>query len=1118
MDVDVNNIISIKQLLHKSLNDDYSDYILNLINKTVENCNLLYTQVCYLIKLFLLYDYENNNGLYNDYNFNELFIRKCFMLIKTGTINGVTMNDNNNNDNNDNNDIINRIYRFYNLYNLNNNNQIKFIKPIDKASITHITDALSRDIQTNITNNIILNYSKYIKEYITINLKLEFKNIDTKIIYIIYNDIINNTCVAIDYKLWIDKHKKLIIPNLNSNIHIINFDDGIKNNTLLFTTFLIKHVKNNQNIKKYIMLKNDDINKTIKYITNHLIDDKFTIDNKYNNLINDIKNDVVTGFNTSNPIDLEKELEKNPYKFIPYMLFMSKNLELNKSNKKYQIIPLRTNLTPKFIPIGIDSFVDILDSKYLLNNIKNYYHNDNKNGLILFDTYFKFDSKYIKNTIKKGYEFSGLIYTNGHEINYIFNSKTQQNNKIEFHKKGKEKIKQIKEKTKNLNEIDKQKYIDELNIKKEQEKKEKLKLFSEKNKLKKRNEKENLDKILKNIETELNNLKKNYDDDLNKIEYEHNKNLKLKFGDDDVLNKIIINNELEKLNNDKIYLKHVYDRNYLSLVDDYNNNIDVKYNEIKKKEEINNNLIKKIKIDTTILKKEIKKLKKEYFNDINKKYKKEVSNINLKINNNKKNKKTLNRFIKKLKQKTELLNYETQHDLQLTENHVKKIIKLLSVLLLKIVNLNILSSLDVYLKNYYNSKLTNINLKINSLNDYFIKNKFEIKSIINMCLKHISIDVSNNNISSLESNISNKISNITILIRNMINKTDSISYKKDDAYKIKYNKIIKELNINTLSLNKLMNEKRKIEKEMINIFKIKSNEIPKIDMMSKKTLSILDKMNWVVIDPGINSLLTIMSKNGDKMTYSKCNYLNTTKRKETLKKIEKIKKEKINKIENKLTKETQRQKTSSNYKIFNDYFQIKMKIHNEIVKLYNDPKLNKLKWHSFINEKRSEKMLVNKIKSKFGNDVVLIMGDWSMNKKGIKSISTPNKKYETLLNKNFTMIKINEFRTSIIENKSEIKCENLKIKINYEKMNIKSVNTLERIKINNINKYDIITNQKIHKILTCKTSEKSMKYINRDINAVKNMVKIVSSYIKNNIKPKIFVLGTKICNNAKNII
>ena len=60
--------------------------------------------------------------------------------------------------------------------------------------------------------------------------------------------------------------------------------------------------------------------------------------------------------------------------------------------------------------------------------------------------------------------------------------------------------------------------------------------------------------------------------------------------------------------------------------------------------------------------------------------------------------------------------------------------------------------------------------------------------------------------------------------------------------------------------------------------------------------------------------------------------------------------------------------------------------------------------------------------------------------------------------------------------------------------------------------------QKIHKILTCKISSKYVKYINRDLNAVKNMCLIVSSYIKNHKKPISYVMGTKICNSVENTI
>ena len=137
----------------------------------------------------------------------------------------------------------------------------------------------------------------------------------------------------------------------------------------------------------------------------------------------------------------------------------------------------------------------------------------------------------------------------------------------------------------------------------------------------------------------------------------------------------------------------------------------------------------------------------------------------------------------------------------------------------------------------------------------------------------------------------------------------------------------------------------------------------------------------------------------------------------------------------------------------------------------------------------------------------------------IKSVSTPNKKYEKILSKNFMMLKLNEFRTSIIEYKSEIKCENLIKKNEYKNMKITSVFALEKLKIINEKKYkEEIKEKRIHKILTCKTSENQMKYINRDINATKNMIKIMKSYIKSGIKPKIFVFGTKICNNVQHII
>ena len=1132
-DVD-NNIISIKQKLNNSINHTYFDYIKQLINKNVEDCNLLYTQVCYLVKLFLLNDYESNNGSYNDYKFDELFIRKCFGLIKNGKINKRNgsnddkdkdkdkykdkdkdkdkekdKDNDNDKENNKDNSLINRLINFYNQYNLNENNIIKFISPDEILSISHITDALSRDIKTNITNNIKTNYYKYVKEYVNINLKVKFKNIDTNKIYKIYDDIINNTLHSdIDFHSWISEHKKLIMPSFDKTIHIKNFDDGILNHKSIFIKFINTSVKDNQKLLNLISINGDNKNKTIKYIIEKLVNDYNNLDNlnNYDDWINENKNIIVNDFNLNKKIDIDKELTDNPYQFIKYMLFINRNLELNGSKKKYQIIPLRTNLTPKFIPIGIDAFVDILNSEYLFGKNKNYYHDDNKNGLILFETYFRFDSKYILNILKKGYVFSGLIYTDGHEINYIFNSKSYKTEKNNFHSKGKENKKFIKENTKGLNDEQKEEFINKYNEDKELEKKEKIKLYNQKNQTLKNNQKNEYNKILKALEGQLVDLKKTYEDNLDKIEKEHYINLKLEFDKIDKTNedkKKLMNEVNERLNNklisNKVYLTFQYERNCSSLINDYNNTVDIKYEEIKNKQLKNDELIKKIKEKIYDLKTKLKKLNKYKFNDIKKQYKKETKKINIFVTNHKNNKKKLKRLIDKMKEKLDLLNYETVNNKSLTFKHIINIKENLSKILLKIKQMNIYDCLN----NYLNS--------LGDINKYLLTNSSEtIKNTLSLCFKYLSVEEINKDVSL----------NLKKLLNSRLKKIEQKERIKDNEWYINSNNIKKELDGYSKELNKLMNEKKQIDNELIKLFKDKNNENIKVDNMSKKLLSVLNKMNWAVIDPGVNSLLTILSKDGKTMfSYSKSEYLSRTQRKKRQNRIEKIKKEKITEVENKLTKEKSRLKTSNYYKNFNEYFTLKMEIHNEITKLYKDERLIKLKWHSFINDKRSESYLVNKIKKKFGNDIVLILGDWSMNKSGLKNISTPNKKYENLLNKHFKVFKLSEFRTSIIENKTELKCENLIKKINYENMGIKEIFSLEKLKEKNKEKYlKKITDKKVHKILTCKTSPKFIKYINRDTNAVKNMLKIVSEYISTNKKPIIFVMGTKICNNAESVM
>ena len=443
---DENDIVVIKQKIKESINIDFYEYLEKKIIKNVKDCNLLYTQVCYLIKLFILYEYEKNINI--DYDFNEIFIRFCFKLIKNGN-NIYILNESDTKNN-----IKIRLVNFYNEFNIKN---IPFNCPEDLNSISHITNALSRDITTNIKNNIIINFYKYIKEYIKINFKINNFEVNSSIINSVFNDIIHNTFYSDNiYHIWILENKKFMIPNFNNEIIQINSiqSDIIKYNNIL-KPFIIKYIKNNEilnGIYNYNNIKKSQIKLTQDNIYNDIINNTFKSNLIFHNWIKENIFLIINDFNSSNYIDIESKLISNPFIFIKNMIFMNKNLEFNKSKKKYQIIPIRTNMSPKFIPINTHALVDILDSNYL-DNIKNHYHNNTSNGIDIWNKYFVFSSDFIKNTLKKGFIFSGSILTNGNEIIFNFYSKKYNYNKNIFHSLGKLEIKNKKELKRRKNNI-----------------------------------------------------------------------------------------------------------------------------------------------------------------------------------------------------------------------------------------------------------------------------------------------------------------------------------------------------------------------------------------------------------------------------------------------------------------------------------------------------------------------------------------------------------------------------------------------------------------------------------------------------------------------------------------
>jgi len=1058
-DVD-NDVIAIRQKIKDSLNNNFYKYLNGKIKKNVKDCNYLYTQVCYLIKLFLLHEFEQNiNYDLINYDFNELFIRFCFKLIKN---NSSDLLDSEKKD-----DIKLRLFNFFKDFNSKNTNT-PFNCPDNLDSISHITNALSRDIITNIKNNIIINFNKYLREYIKINLKLEFEKNDFKITNIIIksvlDDVIHNTLYSNNiFHEWIITNKKLIIPNFENNIIFINsIQNGILNYNKILNRFILKYIKDNDMLEQICIInniKNQNIKTTYKIIYDDIVNNTLNSNEIFHEWITNNILLIINNFNSINYIDIESKLNSNPFIFIKNMIFMNKNLELNKSKKHYQIIPLRTNMSPKHIPINTHALIDILDSSYLDKN-KNEYHNDTSNGIDVWNKYFLFSSDFIKNKIKKGFIFSGLILTNGCEIIFNFYSKKYNDNKNNFHCLGKTEIKAKKELFKNIPDSEKDFFNKEYNLKKEENKIIKKEENKQNYKMKRDIEKELEKQKFKNVENELMLLNNKYNEDCEIIK----KNIYL--NDDNNFE-----DKTEKYKSSIAYLTHCFNRDKDTLIDDYKNNIDEHFKKIIICDEEINLKINELKVLLKNKKNNLKKVKTPKLK-------------NYSDNTTQKERNKLIRIINKIRIKNDLLKYECD-DKNITITHIKQIKDTLKNLINK----------NEIIKNKFLIKYKNINIpdietsEINKIiNDFIILLVEEIQSD-----KYIKIK--------------NKIN------KDIINNSD-----KDNLI---YNKILDEIKILSIDLYIEIQNKKINDKKLKDMFKNKNNEYMKIDTMSNKYLKIVDKLNWCVIDPGINTIFSILSKDGKtRYNYSKKFHNNRMSFYKINKKMIKIKKEKIIKIENELSKENKRMKTSNDFEIFKEYYNKKMLIHKELELLYNDERLNKLKWNLFVNEKRSENMIIDDIKNKFGNDVVLILGDWSMNKSFIKGISsTPNKKITRILENNFITLKINEYRTSIINNRLEVKCENYINKYDSKYKKIKDVYLLEKIKDKDNDKYlKLKKDRPIHKILVCKANEKLNEYVDRDINATKNMRNIVKSYINTNYRPKSFVLGTKICKYSLKVL
>jgi len=462
----------------------------------------------------------------------------------------------------------------------------------------------------------------------------------------------------------------------------------------------------------------------------------------------------------------------------------------------------------------------------------------------------------------------------------------------------------------------------------------------------------------------------------------------------------------------------------------------------------------------------------------------------------------------------------------------------------KYININTNALVDIMVKKNKNNLFNNIhNEQQNIWNKYFNLNDVKLKDhTFDFQIKTDGFAISALFISNEECIKKNKKKEC---FRTGREKTAEMKNEKSEEIVQEYIKNKKELLEKKKNENKLKNrenaKKKKEEfkklpkdeqKRIIAERKLKAEfvyieEMVKYDTKREQLKSQLDKQLLVYGDPGKRSPLYLLGENGEYFNYTNRMRVHETKRLKYTTLINNKKKKTfvddktVEQIETELSIHNSKTCILANYE---KYIKKKISINAILKPIYVNNYFRKLNWFSYLNTRKHESNLMNKLKETFGRkenneeiqkrlqllteqnvkyspmrhirdkdrtprvveNPIFIIGDWN-DKQGLKFMSTPGIGLKRRLAENFTVLTIDEYNTSKLHYKHEVTCENYKA--SYETI-CKEDNTVRN------------GNQSIHSILIYKLETKESGCINRDKNSVLNMKKIVRNLIETQERPE----------------
>lgn len=310
---------SIKLSLDKLLLDNKKNQTYPIIFDAVKRMNEITLHTYQLLRLYILHQYHRR---LNIPEIDKKFIKTCFKVVLKNSAGPINKHEN-----------YGKINTFF------KRKYVPLIEKIDESydskkyfekleaikfnglNLSQIISYQSTDMVTNINNNIQINFTKYLKRFITRSILKEVYNYTgNHDVIVIYNELLKNKEITDQKKM---EYKKII--------YRLHKDDK----------------------KMYKIASTNAYS-----IMDSILDGKYTCLPIFNNWIKRYRSKILPKFKHS----YEDELKHNPQIFLKHMIYMNRKLEKN-GYGLYQFFPIRRSFIPKYITLDTKALIELFTEK-----------------------------------------------------------------------------------------------------------------------------------------------------------------------------------------------------------------------------------------------------------------------------------------------------------------------------------------------------------------------------------------------------------------------------------------------------------------------------------------------------------------------------------------------------------------------------------------------------------------------------------------------------------------------------------------------------------------------------------------------------------------------------------